>query len=64
VEGGGDAEWQGSQGPRPTQPPFINVKGSKNAKSDDSSGSASLLSNSDKSPFSLNQLSVGGVQAR
>ncbi|XP_066363927.1 cysteine-rich receptor-like protein kinase 2 [Miscanthus floridulus] len=50
--------------PRPTQPPFINVKGSKNAKSDDSSGSASLLSNSDKSPFSLNQLSVSGVQAR
>ena len=50
--------------PRPTQPPFINVKGSKNAKSDDSSGPASLLSNSDKSPFSLNQLSVSGVQAR
>lgn len=48
--------------PRPTQPPFINVKGS-NAKSD-SSGSSALLSNSDKSPFSLNQLSVSGVQAR
>ncbi|KAJ1261443.1 hypothetical protein BS78_09G029900 [Paspalum vaginatum] len=48
--------------PRPTQPPFIDVKGS-NAKSD-SSGSASLMSNSDKSPFSLNQLSVSGVQAR
>uniref|UniRef100_A0A0E0KXZ9 Cysteine-rich receptor-like protein kinase 2 n=1 Tax=Oryza punctata TaxID=4537 RepID=A0A0E0KXZ9_ORYPU len=48
--------------PRPTQPPFINIKGS-NAKSD-SSGSSSLKSNSDKSPFSLNQLSVSGVQAR
>ncbi|XP_040379829.1 cysteine-rich receptor-like protein kinase 2 [Oryza brachyantha] len=48
--------------PRPTQPPFINIKGS-NAKSD-SSGSSSLHSNSDKSPFSLNQLSVSGVQAR
>ncbi|KAF0923101.1 hypothetical protein E2562_003325 [Oryza meyeriana var. granulata] len=48
--------------PRPTQPPFINIKGS-NAKSD-SSGSLSLQSNSDKSPFSLNQLSVSGVQAR
>ncbi|EEE62217.1 hypothetical protein OsJ_17004 [Oryza sativa Japonica Group] len=41
--------------PRPTQPPFINIKGS-NAKSD-SSGSSSLKSSSDKSPFSLNQLS-------
>lgn len=48
--------------PRPTQPPFINVKGS-NANGD-SSGSVSLLSNSDKSPFSLNQLSVSGMQAR
>lgn len=48
--------------PRPTQPPFINIKGS-NAKSD-SSGSSSLKSSSDKSPFSLNQLSVSGVQAR
>ncbi|WVZ96070.1 hypothetical protein U9M48_041753 [Paspalum notatum var. saurae] len=48
--------------PRPTQPPFIDVKGS-NAKSD-SSGSASLMSNSDKPPFSLNQLSVSAVQAR
>ncbi|KAG2616186.1 cysteine-rich receptor-like protein kinase 2 [Panicum virgatum] len=48
--------------PRPTQPPFINVKGS-NAKSD-GSGSTSLLSSSDKSPFSLNQLSVSGVEAR
>ncbi|NP_001170087.1 Cysteine-rich receptor-like protein kinase 2-like isoform 1 [Zea mays] len=46
--------------PRPTQPPFINVKGSS-GKSDSSGGSAS---NSDKSPFSLNQLSVSGVQAR
>ncbi|KAF8725766.1 hypothetical protein HU200_020319 [Digitaria exilis] len=46
--------------PRPTQPPFINVKGS----SGDSSGSVSLMSNSDKSPFSLNQLSVSGMQAR
>ncbi|RCV15359.1 hypothetical protein SETIT_3G050700v2 [Setaria italica] len=48
--------------PRPTQPPFIDVKGS-NAKSD-SSGSTSLLTNSDRSPFSLNQLSVSGVEAR
>jgi len=48
--------------PRPTQPPFIDVKGS-NAKSD-GSGSTSLLSSSDKSPFSLNQLSVSGVEAR
>uniref|UniRef100_A0A0D9WCD0 Protein kinase domain-containing protein n=1 Tax=Leersia perrieri TaxID=77586 RepID=A0A0D9WCD0_9ORYZ len=58
-------EMLGSRGkelPRPTQPPFINIKGS-NAKSN-SSGSLSLLSNSDKSPFSLNQLSVSGVQAR
>ncbi|CAL4895866.1 unnamed protein product [Urochloa decumbens] len=50
--------------PRPTQPPFIDVKGSKNAKSDSSSGSTSLLTNSDRSPFSLNQLSVSGVEAR
>ncbi|CAL4910503.1 unnamed protein product [Urochloa decumbens] len=49
--------------PRPTQPPFIDVKGPKNAKSD-SSGSTSLLTNSDRSPFSLNQLSVSGVEAR
>ncbi|CAN6340486.1 unnamed protein product [Urochloa humidicola] len=49
--------------PRPTQPPFIDVKGSNNAKSD-SSGSTSLLTNSDRSPFSLNQLSVSGVEAR
>jgi hypothetical protein len=49
--------------PRPTQPPFIGVKGSK-AKSDDSSGSTSLLTNSDKSPLSLNQLSVSEVEAR
>ncbi|KAG8067053.1 hypothetical protein GUJ93_ZPchr0005g14873 [Zizania palustris] len=50
--------------PRPTQPPFINIKGS-NAKSDSSSsGSSGLRSNSDKSPFSLNQLSVSGVHAR
>ncbi|KAL6864753.1 hypothetical protein ACP4OV_015904 [Aristida adscensionis] len=48
--------------PRPSQPPFIDVKGS-NAKSD-SSGSSSLQTNSDKSPFSMNQLSVSGVQAR
>ncbi|TVU18046.1 hypothetical protein EJB05_34113, partial [Eragrostis curvula] len=47
---------------RPSQPPFINVKGS-NAKSD-SSGSSSLQTNSDKSPFSLNQLSTSGVEAR
>ncbi|KAL6594634.1 hypothetical protein ACP70R_048372 [Stipagrostis hirtigluma subsp. patula] len=48
--------------PRPSHPPFINVKGS-NAKSN-SSGSSSHLSNSEKSPFSMNQLSVSGVQAR
>ncbi|KAK3140822.1 hypothetical protein QOZ80_5AG0406310 [Eleusine coracana subsp. coracana] len=48
--------------PQPSQPPFINVKGS-NAKSD-SSGSSSLHTNSDNSPFSLNQLSVSGVHAR
>jgi hypothetical protein len=48
--------------PRPSQPPFINVKGSS-AKSD-SSGSSSHQTSSDKSPFSLNQLSVSGVQAR
>ena len=42
--------------PRPTQPPFINVKGSNaNAKSD---------SYESESPFSLNQLSLTGVQAR
>ncbi|WVZ96086.1 hypothetical protein U9M48_041768 [Paspalum notatum var. saurae] len=39
--------------PRPTQPPFINVKGSSN-----------ILSNADRPPFSLNQLSVSEVQAR
>lgn len=53
--------------PRPTQPPFINVRGSNARKSDDGSSGSSpslLLSNSDKSPFSLNQLSVSGVQAR
>lgn len=57
--------------PRPTQPPFINVRGSKARKTADGSsepGSGSspslLLSSSDKSPFSLNQLSVSGVQAR
>ncbi|KAM3406893.1 hypothetical protein ACQJBY_000754 [Aegilops geniculata] len=49
--------------PRPTEPPFINVKGS-NAKSESSGSSMSLMSNSDKSPFSTNQLSVSGVQAR
>ncbi|CAN6326580.1 unnamed protein product [Urochloa humidicola] len=49
--------------PRPTQPPFIDVKGPSNAKTD-SSASTSLLTNSDRSPFSLNQLSVSGVEAR
>ena len=49
--------------PRPTEPPFIDVKGS-NAKSDGSGSSFSQMSNSDKSPFSTNQLSVSGVQAR
>uniref|UniRef100_A0A452XVP8 Protein kinase domain-containing protein n=1 Tax=Aegilops tauschii subsp. strangulata TaxID=200361 RepID=A0A452XVP8_AEGTS len=49
--------------PKPTEPPFINVKGS-NAKSESSGSSMSLMSNSDKSPFSTNQLSVSGVQAR
>ncbi|KAM0912900.1 hypothetical protein ACQ4PT_012507 [Festuca glaucescens] len=49
--------------PRPTEPPFIDVKGS-NANSYGSGSSFSLKSNSDKSPFSTNQLSVSGVQAR
>ncbi|KAJ1261445.1 hypothetical protein BS78_09G030000 [Paspalum vaginatum] len=39
--------------PRPTQPPFINVKGSSN-----------ILSKADRPPFSLNLLSLSGVQAR
>uniref|UniRef100_A0ACD5ZQX7 Uncharacterized protein n=1 Tax=Avena sativa TaxID=4498 RepID=A0ACD5ZQX7_AVESA len=47
--------------PRPSEPPFINVKGSN---SDGSGSSYSLKSNSDKSPLSTNQLSVSGVQAR
>ncbi|XP_047095632.1 cysteine-rich receptor-like protein kinase 2 [Lolium rigidum] len=49
--------------PRPTEPPFIDVKGS-NANSYGSGSSFSLKSNSDKSPLSTNQLSVSGVQAR
>ncbi|XP_010233385.1 cysteine-rich receptor-like protein kinase 42 [Brachypodium distachyon] len=49
--------------PRPTHPPFIDVKGS-NAKSDSPGSLVSLMANSDKSPFSLNQLSVSGVEAR
>lgn len=49
--------------PQPTEPPFINVKGS-NAKSESSGSSMSLMSNSNKSPFSTNKLSVSGVQAR
>ncbi|KAM0886659.1 hypothetical protein ACQ4PT_029564 [Festuca glaucescens] len=49
--------------PRPTEPPFIDLKGS-NTNSYGSGSSFSLKSNSDKSPFSTNQLSVSGVQAR
>jgi hypothetical protein len=48
--------------PLPTEPPFIDLKGSNPNSS--GSGSFSLKSNSDKSPFSTNQLSVSGVQAR
>ncbi|KAG8084459.1 hypothetical protein GUJ93_ZPchr0010g9428 [Zizania palustris] len=51
-----------SELPRPTQPPFIDIKGS-NAKRD-SSASSSLLSKSDNLPFSMNQLSVSVVHAR
>ncbi|XP_073003795.1 cysteine-rich receptor-like protein kinase 2 [Typha latifolia] len=48
--------------PRPTQPPFINVKGSSDRR--DSSETSSLLTLSSKSPFSVNQLSVSTLQAR
>ncbi|KAJ3676069.1 hypothetical protein LUZ60_003481 [Juncus effusus] len=50
-----------NQFPVPTQPPFIDIKGS--GTKSNSSESSSLLSNSEKSPFSLNQLSVSTVQA-
>lgn len=43
--------------PLPTQPPFIDIKGSGSGAQSSSSESSSLLSNSEKSPFSLNQLS-------
>ncbi|KAJ4802074.1 cysteine-rich RECEPTOR-like kinase [Rhynchospora pubera] len=49
--------------PLPAQPPFLDIKGSGPQSS--SSESSSLLSTSEKSPFSLNQLSVTGTfQAR
>jgi hypothetical protein len=48
--------------PLPTEPPFIDLMGSNPNSS--GSGSFSLKSSSDKSPFSTNQLSVSGVQAR
>jgi hypothetical protein len=49
--------------PQPTEPPFIDMKGS-NAKSESSVSSMSLMLNSDKSPFSTHKLSVSGVQTR
>ncbi|XP_020102481.1 putative receptor-like protein kinase At4g00960 [Ananas comosus] len=49
--------------PSPTQPPFIDIKGS-NANKSNSSESSSLLSSSSKSPFSLNKLSVSDMEAK
>lgn len=48
-------DWR--QLPLPTQPPFVDIKITESSRSS-SSELSSLLSNSDKTPFSLNNLSA------